>query len=200
MHQASIAVVYHSETGFTQSLAKQVVMGANEIEDIHAFTLQISGDDLIHGRLPSDNLQLLSSVDAIVFGSPTYMGSVSAQFKAFADASSEIWSLKSWRNKLATGFTVGGSMSGEQQVTLQYFQTLALQHGMLWLGMDAHRDEYHPRFGQLNRVGASAGLIAYTSNDKLDAIDLNSARYLGYRVASLLNTRSNLSQSNAYFS
>jgi NAD(P)H dehydrogenase (quinone) len=183
MHRAKIAVVYHSVTGLTHQLAKHIVMGANSIATVDTVTLQIKEEDLIESRYSQKKLLALNSVNAIIFGSPTYMGSVSAQFKSFADASSEIWQHKSWKNKLATGFSIGGSMSGEQQVTMQYFQTLALQHGMLWLGMDAHRNEQHPLFGQLNRSGASSGLIAHSTNDQLHQTELNSARYLGYRVA-----------------
>ena len=32
----------------------------------------------------------LAAADAIIFGAPTYMGSASAQFKQFADASSKV--------------------------------------------------------------------------------------------------------------
>jgi NAD(P)H dehydrogenase (quinone) len=194
MHQSSIAVVYHSATGMTHQLATEIVIGANQIDNIKTIIMQIHGEDIVDGRFSQQKLQVLDSVDAIIFGSPTYMGSVSAQFKAFADASSETWERKSWNNKLASGFTIGGSMSGEQQVTLQYIQTLALQHGMLWLGMDAHRDEQHPLFGRLNRFGASSGLITQSTSDQLDPVDANSARYLGYRIATGLNRFS------AYFS
>ena len=43
------------------------------------------------GNLPDGTWEALQAADAIIMGSPTYMGSVSWQFKKFADASSKPW-------------------------------------------------------------------------------------------------------------
>ncbi len=94
---------------------------------------------VIEGRYDNDDkLKVLDSCDAIIFGAPTYMGSPAAQFKSFMDASSDTYCKKAWRNKLAAGFTTGGSLNGEQQQTLleKSFFTLACQHGMIWAGLD----------------------------------------------------------------
>ena len=72
----------------------------------------------------------------MIFGCPTYMGGPSAQFKAFADASSDRWERQRWESKLCAGFTVGSNPSGDQLATLQYMTILAAQHGMLWAGID----------------------------------------------------------------
>ena len=58
-----------------------------------------------------------------------------AQFKAFADATGEKWYLGAWRDKLAAGFTVSGGPSGDKLSTLHYFFTLAMQLGMIWIGL-----------------------------------------------------------------
>jgi NAD(P)H dehydrogenase (quinone) len=65
------------------------------------------------------------------------MGGVSAQFKAFADATSELWCQQEWAGKIAAGFTCGSAMNGDQTSTLQYLVTLANQQGMLWVGLDS---------------------------------------------------------------
>ena len=44
--------------------------------------------------------KLLAAAKTIVFGSPTYMGSVSWQFKKFADSSSKAWFTGQWKDKL----------------------------------------------------------------------------------------------------
>ena len=63
------------------------------------------------------------------------MGGPSAQFEAFADATSEIWCKQGWEDKIAAGFTCGSATNGDQGSTLQYFVTLANQRGMVWFGL-----------------------------------------------------------------
>lgn len=78
---ADIVVVYHSGYGHTQRMAQAVADGAG------ARMLAIDSD----GQLPAGGWELLAAADAIIFGSPTYMGGPSWQFKRFADASSKPW-------------------------------------------------------------------------------------------------------------
>ncbi|WP_031191886.1 flavodoxin family protein, partial [Streptomyces peucetius] len=75
---------------------------------------------------------LLDAADAIVFGSPTYMGTASGAFHVFAEATSKRWATRAWQDKLAAGFTNSGSKSGDKLHTLQFFTVLAAQHGMHW--------------------------------------------------------------------
>lgn len=127
----------------------------------------------------------LAECDAIIFGSPTYMGSVAAQFKAFADASSESWCYQKWAGKIAAGFTSGGAMNGDQSCTLQYLQTLANQHGMMWVGLDKISNSGEQN---LNRYGVQGGIVAQGGEDgQLPPSDLATAEYLGKRVAMLVN-------------
>lgn len=79
-------------------------------------------------------LDHVTAADAVVFGSPTYMGTVSAPMKAFMDASVKPWSGQAWRDKIAAGFTVSGSPSGDKFNTLMTLAVFAAQHGMVWVG------------------------------------------------------------------
>ena len=85
------------------------------------------------GNLPDvdgkSGWEQLAAAKVIVFGSPTYMGSVSWQFKKFADASSKVWFTLGWKDKLAAGFTNSASMNGDKLSTLHYMFTLSQQHG-----------------------------------------------------------------------
>ncbi|BCL33213.1 hypothetical protein GCM10017557_80720 [Streptomyces aurantiacus] len=80
--------------------------------------------------------ELMDAADAIIFGTPTYMGTASGAFHAFAEASSKRWMTRAWSDKLAAGFTNSGSMSGDKLHTLQYLSLLAAQHGMLWVSLN----------------------------------------------------------------
>jgi multimeric flavodoxin WrbA len=180
--EASAAVVYHSVTGTTAQLAEAVLQGAAEIDGIRPVPVRIDGADIEQGRYRnSDALDALVEADGLIFGSPTFMGCVSAQFKAFADATSDFWFQRRWAGKLAAGFTVGNNPSGDQLSTIQYLGILANQHGMLWVGIDLPGGfDPHGR----NRMGAQSGLVAHAPDGILDSADVATARYLGARVAS----------------
>ena len=141
---ADIAVVFHSGYGHTQRVAQAVAEGAG------AELVAIDAD----GNLPAGGWELLAAADAIVFGSPTYMGGPSWQFKKFADASSKVWFAQGWKDKLFAGFTNSAAMNGDKFATLTYLWTLAMQHGGLWVepGPDAEqRQGRAARFAQLRR-------------------------------------------------
>ena len=144
----STVVIYHSGYGHTQRLAQQVADGAD------AQLIAISGD----GAVSEAEWGALDAADAIIMGSPTYMGSVSWQFKKFADASSKRWYSGAWKDKVAGGFTCSGYPSGDKLATLQTMLTLAMQHGMLWVGLGMMGND------TVNRLGSSIGLMAHASN------------------------------------
>ncbi|WP_460860047.1 flavodoxin family protein [Rheinheimera gaetbuli] len=178
-----VAIVFHSASGTTRQLAAAVADGAAKVQGVTVIQTEIAGSDIVEGRFCNSSLvEQLDSADAMVFGSPTYMGCVSAQFKAFADASSECWEQQRWANKIAAGFTIGSNVSGDQLNTLQYLQIFANQHGMLWAGLDIPGN--HHAAG-LNRLGAQSGLIAHSADGVLHETDLHTAHYLGQRVAQL---------------
>ena len=164
-------VVYHSGYAHTERVAEFVAKGAQ------APLLAIDAD----GNLSDDDWTQLDAADAIIFGSPTYMGMVSWQFKKFADATSKKWFAGAWRDKVAGGFTISASPSGDKLSTLQYFITLAMQNGMIWVGQPALND------GRVNRLGSYSGLMAQVGPTSpasdIPQSDLDTAMAYGQRVA-----------------
>src|SRR6478752_3482563 len=77
----TVAVVFHSGFGHTARQAEAVRRGIERIAGASA--LYITSEEA-QGRL--DDLDL---ADAIIFGAPTYMGSVSGPFKMFMDSTSK---------------------------------------------------------------------------------------------------------------
>lgn len=185
-----IAVVYHSGYGHTAKVADAVLAGARRVDDVTATPVVIDAD----GNIPEAAWSTLSQSDAIVFGSPTYMGSVSWQFKKFADASSKMWFTQAWKDKIFSGFTNSASMNGDKHSTLHYLITLAMQHGGSWIGTGmmpsntkaAARDD-------VNFLGSSAGLMTQSPSDALvDEVphgDLETARRFGRRIAEAARAR-----------
>jgi multimeric flavodoxin WrbA len=175
---ANIVVVFHSGYGHTLRMAQAVAEGAG------ATLLPIDAE----GNLPAEGWETLASADAIVFGSPTYMGSVSWQFKKFADASSKPWFTQAWKDKLFAGFTNSATMNGDKLSTLHYFFTLAMQHSGLWVGTGMlPSNSKAAQRNDLNYVGSFSGAMAQTpsdaSPDEMLPGDLATARQFGQRIA-----------------
>jgi multimeric flavodoxin WrbA len=176
-----IGIVYFSTTDVTGTLARAACEELTA-QNIPYVAHQIVGSEIIEGRFVNVELMTeLHTCDAIIFASPTYMGSVSAQFKAFADATSDFWESQTWSGKIAAGITSGTGLNGDQSSTLQYLSTLASQHGMVWLGLDA---PFSDKDKNVNRLGCQLGVTAQSLDGNVNEIDLNSAKYLANRVIS----------------
>ena len=121
---AKVAVVYHSGYGHTAKQAEAVAKGASA--DLIAIDA--------NGDITDADWAKLDVAKAIIMGSPTYMGSVSWQFKKFADASSKKWFTQEWKNKIFAGFTNSASLNGDKGSTISYLMTLAMQHSGVWVG------------------------------------------------------------------
>ncbi|WP_066261294.1 flavodoxin family protein [Hydrogenophaga flava] len=177
---AKVVVVYHSGYGHTQRMAQSVAQGAD------AELLAIDAE----GNLPEGGWETLDAADAIIFGSPTYMGSVSWQFKKFADASSKAWFAQKWKDKVAAGFTNSAGMNGDKLQTLNTLFTLAMQHGMIWVsqGLMPSNTKGAQR-NDVNYLVSYSGAIAQSPSDAgaADMLpgDLETARLFGERVASV---------------
>jgi NAD(P)H dehydrogenase (quinone) len=129
-----VAIVYHSGYGHTAEQAKAVARGVQKVAGVTVNLLTVDE--------AQQQWDVLKASDAIIFGSPTYMGSASAQFKAFMDASSKAWFTRDWQDKIAAGFTTSASQSGDKLSTLSQ-----LWHDLGQSGLDA-REQSQQWFGQ----------------------------------------------------
>jgi len=178
-----IAIVYHSGKGHTEMIAQHVAKGAAENSQIHTRLLKV--EDI-------EDPKILNSADAIIFGAPTYMGSLSAPFKAFMDATSTLWYTHDWCDKLAAGFTNSHSMSGDKLNSLLQLVTFSAQHGMVWLSLglfneSGANDQQSGDPQLVNRIGSYLGLMSQSDNDEPKVTpprgDKKTAELLGQRVA-----------------
>lgn len=177
----SIAIVFHSGYGHTKAVAEAVAEGASRVagSQVH----------LIPADEAEANTALLDGADAIVFGSPTYMGSVSAKFKEFMEWSSKTWYGRGWADKVAAGFTVSASQSGDKLNVLIQLSIFAAQHGMVWVGLDLLPGNNNSKGGvdDMNRLGSFLGAMAQANADQgpegVTEADRKTAAHLGKRVA-----------------
>lgn len=176
-----VAVVYHSGYGHTERQAKAVAEGAAVVASVTAQLVSVADVD--------KHWDDLAAADAIVFGAPTYMGSLSGDYKKFMDASSKAWFSSAWKDKLAAGFTNSGSQSGDKLNSLIQLMVFANQHGMLWvsLGLMPGNNNSKGSVDDLNRLGSFSGAMSQSNVDQgaegMLESDLKTAAHLGKRVA-----------------
>ena len=182
--QVKVAVAYHSGYGHTAKQAAAVAAGAEKVPDTQVTLVPLAD-------LTDELWETLQESDAIIFGTPTYMGGSSAVFRAFIEATSKVWgdNLR-WKNKIAGGFTNSGNMSGDKLNTLFDIALFAAQHGMIWVGL-AEYGGWNTSAGSpedINRLGSWLGAMSQANNDEgpdvtPGASDLRTAEALGRRIA-----------------
>jgi multimeric flavodoxin WrbA len=147
---------------------------------------------LINVDSSDDYWDSFKTSSAIIFGSPTYFGSISGRFKSFMDRSGPVWADQSWRDKLAAGFTCSDNASGDKLQALIQLSLFAAQHGMHWINpgvgpgdVSLPRDSNNP-----NRLGSWLGAMAQSQRGgggpMLFDDDAETARLLGTRVAQIV--------------
>jgi multimeric flavodoxin WrbA len=182
-----IAIVYHSGYGHTKVQADAVARGAAGVSDAKVALIPVED-------APA-RIDELNAADAIIFGTPTYMGSASAAMKGFMEFTSKLWMERKWKDKIAAGFVNSASQNGDKQVVFQQLIAFALQHGMIWVGLDLlpGNNSSKGSVDDLNRLGIAAGAAAQSNADEgpdkapIES-DLRTAEHLGRRVAETVRT------------
>lgn len=177
-----IVVAYQSGFGHTAAVARSVVEGAKSVAGAEVTLIDV---DTLPGPGPDRSLpeawRPLHDADAIIFGCPTYMGTVSAGFKRFMDHSGAVWFKQAWQDKLAAGFTNAAGLSGDKLNTLVAMSLFAAQHSMAWVSQGVFMEE-----GGINRMGAWLGLMTQADNAPPEHSpppeDHETARRFGRRV------------------
>jgi NAD(P)H dehydrogenase (quinone) len=91
-HSVTVLVTYHSVSGNTEKMAQAVVEGAKSISGTSVVlkrVREVIGDDLL-------------SADAVIVGSPVYVGNMSGEVKTFFD---------NWGRKFGLGTGTGAIRS-----------------------------------------------------------------------------------------
>ena len=86
------------------------------------------------GTALEETFKKVEKADFIIFGSPVYFGSMTAQLKAFFDKTRAIRGEKCWLSKPVAAVSVGASKYGGQERTVDHIHSCALVHGMKVIG------------------------------------------------------------------
>ena len=178
LSKKSLAIVYHSPYGHTAKVASFIAQGATQVGvQVHCMNIEHIDWDV------------LDQSNAIVFGCPTYMGSLTSGLKLFMEQSSKRWLARTWQGKLAAGFTNGGGLSGDRLAVLQQINLFAMQHGMLWAGLPMMPTGRGTE--DLNRMSSFLGLMTQSDNAPAEITppkgDLDTALWFGEYLALMLN-------------
>jgi len=181
-----VSIIYHSGSGHTAAMAHAVAKGVLSSGGVSVLQHLIRDEDFKGSRwLNEEVLKQLDDSDAIIFGSPTYMGSVSAQLKAFMDATSPRYLQRKWVDKLGAAFTVSASPSGDKLNTLVTCSMFAMQHGMIWVGV-AESPVTGEGFNRLGIFFGAAGCALFEPPSEMPSTeDKLTGEMLGLRVARL---------------
>jgi NAD(P)H dehydrogenase (quinone) len=181
-----VVIVYQSNNGHTAVLAEAVLKGAKSVPGTTAALIPVADAEA--------RLHEFADADAIIFGAPTFMGNVPADFKKFMDDTAGVWIQQAWKNKIAAGFTCSACFSGDKLNTLMQMAIFAAQHSMLWapLGMMPGNHTSTSSPDDLNRVGGFLGAMAQANADQPADVappqsDRDTAQHLGKHVAEIVH-------------
>lgn len=194
---SKFAIVYHSRSHSVEKLASQIEIGIRS-------AINTAEVNLISASEAKNKIELINNSDAIIFGSPTYFGSISSEMKSFFDSIGEIFMNKRWKDKIAAAFTHSSSLSGDKLMTLMQIMVFAMQNGLVWVGQELLPNEPYkiPQEwsdlgeGELevNRLGSWLGLMAQSDQRKgieLSNSDFLTARLFGKRIATVTRNFNN---------
>lgn len=186
----TVAIIYHSSFGHTERQARAVADGAADVDGV-TVRLMTAAEAI-------EKLDELDNADAIVFGSPTYMGNISAEMKRFIEAAAKKWFVQAWKDKIAGAFTNSSNFSGDKLNTLMGLVINVMQHGMIFVGLDmlpavnqpdSLKTLEGPGPDAHNRVGCSIGPMAVSFQVKSDRApsrgDIETAFAYGKRIAQI---------------
>lgn len=144
-----VHVIFYSTYGHVYKLAEAVASGAREVSgtDVKLFQVaELVPENVLErmgakaaraafANVPVATPDDLAAADAIVFGTPTRFGNMSAQMRNFLDQTGGLWMKGALVGKVGSVFASTGTQHGGQETTITSFHTTLLHHGMIIVGV-----------------------------------------------------------------
>lgn len=143
-----VNVIFHSVYGHIWKMAEAIAEGAKEAGATTKVlqVKEILSDEIIgkmgateakkkFAHVPVATLDDLSEPDAIIFGTPTRFGNMSASMRAFLDATGGLWMKGTLIGKVGSVFASTATQHGGQESTILSFHTTLLHQGMVIVGL-----------------------------------------------------------------
>ncbi|KAG2673187.1 hypothetical protein I3843_13G066100 [Carya illinoinensis] len=203
MATTKVYIVYYSLHGHVETMAREVQRGANAVQGVEATLWQVpetlSNTILQKMRAPSkanDVAEIrpdqLLEADGLIFGFPSRFGVMAAQFKAFFDATHELWASQALAGKPAGIFWSTGFHGGGQELTALTAITQLAHHGMIFVPLGY---TFGSGMFEMNEVkgGSSYGAGTYAGDGSRQPteLELQQAFYQGTYMAEITKKLSN---------
>ena len=127
---AKVLVCYYSRTGNTEEMAEKI-----------AEVIKAEGLDVDLAKVEKTKVDELLNYDCLVFGSPTYYGSMAWPMKKLLDESVKFHGRM--RGKIGGAFSSSANVGGGNETTILSILKALLIHGMIVQG-DSSGDHYGP--------------------------------------------------------
>jgi NAD(P)H dehydrogenase (quinone) len=195
-----VLVLYYSTYGHLHQMAEAMADGVNSVEHAEAILRRVPETlpeavlekmgaldaQKAMADVPVATVEDLTSVDAIIFGTPTRFGNMCGQMRQFLDATGQLWAEGSLVGKVGSVFTSSATQHGGQESTLLTFHVTLLHHGMVVVGLP-YAFQGQMRIDEI--TGGSpygASTIAGGSGERMPSDnELEAARFQGRHVADI---------------
>ncbi|KAF8402678.1 hypothetical protein HHK36_010767 [Tetracentron sinense] len=188
---------YYSLYGHVGIMAREVQRGANTVQSVEATLWQVPETlpERILEKMKAPpkaeevaeiRPEQLTEADGFIFGFPSRFGMMAAQFKAFFDATHEIWASQALAGKPAGIFWSTGFHGGGQENTALTAITQLAHHGMIFVPLGY---TFGDSMFQMNEVkgGSSYGAGTYAGDGSREPteLELQQAFYQGKYTAEI---------------
>jgi NAD(P)H dehydrogenase (quinone) len=192
---AKVLVLYYSSYGHIEQMANAVAEGARSTgaqvdvkrvpETVPEDLARQSGFKLDQPA-PVATVEELPGYDAIIFGTPTRYGNMTAQMKSFIDRTGSLWASGALVGKVASVFTSSNTQHGGQESTILTFHPVLMHLGFIIVGLPY---AFQGQMGVEEVMGNSpygASTIAGTDGSRQPSkVEFEGARYQGRHVAEI---------------
>lgn len=191
-----VLVLYYSSYGHVEAMARAVAEGAASVSGVEVAVKRVpelmpeavargAGVRLEQDAPFADPLEL-GDYDAIIIGTPTRFGNMSAQMRNFLDQTGPLWAKGALIGKVGSAFTSTASQHGGQEMTLTSIHTSLLHHGMVIVGLPYafSGNTVMDEISGGTPYGAST-IAGADGSRQPSANELDGARFQGKHVASI---------------
>jgi len=192
---SKILVLYYSMYGHIETLADSIAEGARSVEGTEVVIKRVPEimppevAEKLGAKLdqtaPVADPKELADYDAVIFGTPTRFGNMTAQMRNFLDQTGGIWMKRGLVGKVGSVFTSTGTGGGNESTILTFIPTL-LHHGMVYVGLPYSCPELTDISELKGGSPYGAGTIAGSDGSRHpSAKELAQARFQGAHVAKI---------------
>jgi NAD(P)H dehydrogenase (quinone) len=196
-----VLVVYYTMNGHTHRLAEAVAEGARQVVGAEVVLCRVpetlSKADLkrrgaveeaegIIAKVPVCTPEELEEADAVIFGTPSYLGNMSGQMRIFLDSLGDLWKKNALVGKVGSVFVSSGSQHGGQEAAILSFHPTLLHLGMIIVGLPYSFESQRRTDEVAGGSPYGASTIAGRAGERMPSeTELAGAQFQGKHVAEI---------------